>query len=47
LEQGGPAIIATANIGCQTHLRTGTSLPVLHWIQLLEGRLAESLPARI
>jgi glycolate oxidase iron-sulfur subunit len=47
LEQGGPAIIATANIGCQTHLRTGTSLPVLHWIQLLEGRLAGSLPARI
>jgi glycolate oxidase iron-sulfur subunit len=40
LEQGGPAIIATANIGCQTQLRTGTSLPVLHWIQLLEGRLA-------
>jgi glycolate oxidase iron-sulfur subunit len=40
LEQGGPAIIATANIGCQTHLRAGTSLPVLHWIQLLEGRLA-------
>jgi len=44
LEQGGPAIIATANIGCQTHLRTGTSLPVLHWIQLLEARLTrESL----
>ena len=40
LEQGGPAIIATANIGCQTHLRTGTALPVLHWIQLLEARLA-------
>jgi glycolate oxidase iron-sulfur subunit len=40
LEQGDPAIIATANIGCQTHLRTGTALPVLHWIQLLEGRLA-------
>jgi len=40
LEQGDPTIIATANIGCQTHLRTGTSLPVLHWIQLLEARLA-------
>ena len=40
LEQGGPAIIASANIGCQTHLRTGTALPVLHWIQLLEARLA-------
>jgi len=40
LEQGDPAIIATANIGCQTHLRTGTSRPVLHWIQLMEARLA-------
>lgn len=40
LEQGGPALIATANIGCQTHLRGGTSLPVLHWIELLEARLA-------
>ncbi len=40
LEEGRPALIATANIGCQTHLRTGTSLPVLHWIQLVEARLA-------
>ena len=40
LEHGNPAIIASANIGCQTHLRTGTSRPVLHWIQLLEARLA-------
>jgi glycolate oxidase iron-sulfur subunit len=40
LEQGGPALIVTANIGCQTHLRSGTSLPVLHWIELLEARLA-------
>jgi glycolate oxidase iron-sulfur subunit len=35
LEQGDPAIIATANIGCQTHIRSGTSLPVRHWIELL------------
>jgi glycolate oxidase iron-sulfur subunit len=40
LEQGGPALIATANIGCQTHLRSGSSLPVLHWMELLEARLA-------
>ncbi len=40
LEHGGPAIIATANIGCQTHLRGGTSLPVRHWIELLDARLA-------
>src|SRR5262249_48489502 len=39
LEQGGPSIIATANIGCQTHIRSGPSLPVRHWIELLETRL--------
>lgn len=41
LEQGGPSIIATANIGCQSHIRSGTSLPVRHWIELLETRLQE------
>ena len=39
LEQGGPDLIATANIGCQTHLRSGTSLPVRHWIELLAARM--------
>ena len=39
LQDGGPALIATANIGCQTHIRTGTALPVRHWIELLEARL--------
>ena len=39
LEQGGPAVIATANIGCQTHIRAATRLPVRHWIELLETRL--------
>jgi glycolate oxidase iron-sulfur subunit len=39
LEQGQPDVIATANIGCQTHLRTGTSLPVRHWLELLDERL--------
>jgi glycolate oxidase iron-sulfur subunit len=36
LERGGPAILATANIGCLMHLQSGTSLPVRHWIQLLD-----------
>ena len=40
LEQGAPAVIVTANVGCQTQLRSGTSLPVRHWIELLETRLA-------
>ena len=42
LEQGGPALIATANIGCHTHIRAGTTLPVRHWIELLAERLETS-----
>ncbi len=30
-----PDIIATANIGCQSHLQSGASIPVKHWIELL------------
>lgn len=30
-----PELIATANVGCQLHLQTGTDLPVQHWIELL------------
>lgn len=34
-----PEMVATANIGCQTHLQGGTSLPVRHWIELLDESL--------
>jgi glycolate oxidase iron-sulfur subunit len=30
-----PDVIATANIGCLTHLQGGTAIPVKHWIELL------------
>jgi glycolate oxidase iron-sulfur subunit len=43
LEQGQPAWIATANIGCHTHIRTGTAIPVRHWIELIAARLEGSL----
>jgi glycolate oxidase iron-sulfur subunit len=36
LAAGGSEIIATANIGCLTHLQAGTRTPVKHWIELLE-----------
>jgi len=39
LEAGRPEIIATANIGCLTHLSAATALPVRHWIELLDARL--------
>jgi glycolate oxidase iron-sulfur subunit len=39
LDSGKPEAILTANIGCQNHLQTATSLPVLHWIEALDARL--------
>jgi glycolate oxidase iron-sulfur subunit len=36
LHAGTPAVIATANIGCLTHLQGGTTTPVRHWIELLD-----------
>ena len=40
LEAGAPTAICTANIGCQSHLQSATSLPVRHWIEALDERLA-------
>jgi len=31
-----PDVIATANVGCQLHLRNDSNVPVLHWIELLD-----------
>ena len=39
LENGAPQLIATANIGCLAHISRGTSLPVVHWVELLADRL--------
>jgi len=35
LTSARPDVIATANIGCLTHLQSGTGTPVRHWIELL------------
>jgi glycolate oxidase iron-sulfur subunit len=40
LQAGSPAVIASANVGCITHLQSGTELPVRHWIELLDERLS-------
>jgi glycolate oxidase iron-sulfur subunit len=40
LEAGHPDVIATANIGCLTHIQSGTEVPVRHWIELLDPRTA-------
>ncbi|KNH43352.1 glycolate oxidase subunit GlcF [Pseudomonas lini] len=36
LESGHPEIIATANIGCQSHLNSAGRTPVRHWIELVD-----------
>jgi glycolate oxidase iron-sulfur subunit len=37
LASGNPAQIVTANVGCQMHLASRASLPVRHWIELLDS----------
>ena len=37
LQARGPDLIATANIGCQSHLAAASGVPVVHWISLLEA----------
>ncbi|HET7363069.1 MAG TPA: glycolate oxidase subunit GlcF [Burkholderiales bacterium] len=36
LGAGAPDVIATANIGCWTHLQGASTTPVRHWIELLD-----------
>jgi glycolate oxidase iron-sulfur subunit len=45
LQRERPEVIATANIGCQTHLAGGTARPVRHWIELLDEKMLGGVPA--
>jgi glycolate oxidase iron-sulfur subunit len=40
LQAGQPEVILSANIGCLTHLQSGTPTPVRHWIEWLDERLS-------
>ncbi|MEO8165256.1 MAG: glycolate oxidase subunit GlcF, partial [Betaproteobacteria bacterium] len=40
LESDAPSAIATANIGCLTHIQSGSRLSVRHWINILDERLS-------
>jgi glycolate oxidase iron-sulfur subunit len=40
LEATGPERIVSANVGCISHLQSGTATPVEHWIELLDRMLA-------
>ena len=44
LEAPLPKVILSANIGCITHLQTGTATRVMHWIEWLDERLAAARP---
>jgi glycolate oxidase iron-sulfur subunit len=37
LQAQQPELIASANIGCQTHLAAASQVPVVHWITLLDN----------
>ena len=40
LLESKPDMIVSANIGCLTHLQSGTETPVKHWIELIDSALS-------
>jgi glycolate oxidase iron-sulfur subunit len=36
LEALEPQMVVSANVGCIAHLQSGTSIPVAHWVELVE-----------
>lgn len=41
LNETGAPVIASANIGCITHLQAGMDKPVKHWIELLDEAISQ------
>jgi len=39
LEPKADEVIISANIGCITHLQSGTATPVRHWVEVLDAAL--------
>jgi glycolate oxidase iron-sulfur subunit len=35
-------VIISANIGCITHLQSGTPVPVKHWVEVLDAALVSA-----
>jgi glycolate oxidase iron-sulfur subunit len=42
LSEMQPEVIVSANIGCITHLQSGTATPVRHWVEVLDEALLDS-----
>jgi glycolate oxidase iron-sulfur subunit len=40
LSERQPRAIVSANIGCITHLQSGTDVPVRHWVEVVDAVLA-------
>ena len=40
LQAGKPDLICSANIGCLTHLQSGTATPVRRWVEVIDEVLA-------
>jgi glycolate oxidase iron-sulfur subunit len=47
IESTRPQVIATGNIGCMTQIGSGTSIPVLHTVELLDWATGGPVPAAI
>ena len=39
LQEGEPNVIVTANVGCQVHLAAQSTVPVRHWIELVDSAM--------
>jgi glycolate oxidase iron-sulfur subunit len=42
LQAGKPNVIVTANVGCQVHLAAQSTVPVRHWIELVDSAMPVS-----
>ncbi len=43
LSEMRPEVIVSANIGCITHLQSGTTTPVKHWVEILDSLISPAI----
>ena len=43
LNEMQPTVIVSANIGCITHLQSGTATPVKHWVEILDSLISPAI----
>jgi glycolate oxidase iron-sulfur subunit len=39
LAEGSPDVVVSANVGCIQHLQSGTTIPVRHWVEVVDDLL--------